>query len=337
MFLEQSILRSLTPAQWQSWYQEAQAQAGQGSLPDYIPQLQRADPNWWTVQVGDGQGKIFGAGPQDLSFPLMSVIKPFLLLYLLNRYGKNWVNQQVGKQASSLPYYSLAQLEQDHGFPRNAMINSGAIALADKLPGAHAEVRCRCLQDWLNNKAQTQLYLDRSLLNSVRSRPNASNQALTALLAKSGRLHDETEALETYNHICCLTTNINALYQLGQILLPTSTPLRGSAFVRQMMLTAGLYEESAHYAGIWGFACKSGVSGALLALLLPPPEQQGGIVVASYSPPLAATGHSLVGMTFLDLLASGVQYIKASPPLGPKWQAGSNILERPDIADPEGK
>jgi glutaminase len=307
MFIEQSVLHSLPLAQWQNWYQEAQAQAGGGSLPDYIPQLQRADPSWWTVQVGDSQGKIFVAGPQDLSFPLMSVIKPFLLLYLLDLYGKNWVNQQVGMQASSLPYHSLAQLEQDQGFPRNAMINSGAIALADKLPGAHAEARCRCLQDWLNDKAQTRLYLDKSLLNSVRSRPNAGNQALTALLAKSGRLQDETEALATYNHICCLTANINDLYQLGQILLPTPTPLRGSAFVRQMMLTAGLYEESAHYARIWGFACKSGVSGALLALLLPPPEQQGGIVVASYSPPLAATGHSLVGMTFLELLASEVR------------------------------
>jgi len=56
-------------------------------------------------------------------FTLMSAVKPFLLLRLLDLQGEAQVAEWVDDVPSALPYYSLEQLQADGGKPRNAMIN----------------------------------------------------------------------------------------------------------------------------------------------------------------------------------------------------------------------
>ena len=292
-------LNTLTQAQLDVWVEQARTYSQGGKLPDYIPLLALTDRTWLAVQIQTVAGQIYAAGDMSVTFPLMSVIKPFVLLFLLQQLG-TVVFSRVGMLPSDEPFNSLKQLEIDRGFPRNPMINSGAIANCSLLPGADAPSRCESLRQWLNQAAECQLFLDEQMLNSVRSLPNERNKAITKLLAQSGYLELEEITLDTYNHVCCLSGTIADLAQLGMLLVQgnNTISLRHRHIVNALMTTCGLYQASAQFAVDVGLPTKSGVSGAILSIV----PSQGAI--ACYSPALDETGNSKAGLFLLQQLAN---------------------------------
>ncbi|MEB3173829.1 MAG: glutaminase, partial [Cyanobacteriota bacterium] len=223
--------RSISSHTWRRWSETARRRAASGRLPRYIPRLETVDPSAWGLWAGSEKETVYAEG-ETTFFSLMSVVKPFVLLYLSNLYGEASVSQWVGFEASSYPYYSLAQLQADGGFPRNACLNSGAITLADKLPGANPEERVKNFQDWFGSLGPISLTLDAELLQSVEATPNPRNRALVELLTQTGRLNNPTAALATYNRLCCLGMTAPELGRLACLLLPES-PLPGTERVRQ--------------------------------------------------------------------------------------------------------
>jgi glutaminase len=283
----------------QTWIREAHLSDMNGQTPYYIPLLRQVNTDAFAFQMHCLEGEILSLGDETLTFPLMSVIKPFLLLYLLTHLGEDLVFQRVGKQASSYPFNSLTQLQEDNGFPRNPMINSGAIAVADLLGGETPESRCEQLLFWLNNTGNCQLFLDYSVLDSVHSHPNYSNQALSLELEKNGCISNRFLALETYNQICCLSGTINDLASLGKLIMASSF----ANIVLEIMTNCGLYEASEKFALEVGFPTKSGVSGALLSII----PNQGAI--ACYSPLLNEQGNSILGLYLLTQISDFVKKI----------------------------
>ncbi|GBL11134.1 glutaminase [Microcystis aeruginosa Sj] len=272
-----------------AWIQEVHLSDRNGQTPYYIPVLNRVHPEIFALQIHSLEGEILSWGDETVTFPLMSVIKPFLLLYLLTHLGEDAVFRRVGKQASSYPFNSLTQLQEDRGFPRNPLINSGAIALADLLGGETPESRCENLLLWLNKMGNCQLFLDGSVLESVHSYPNEHNQALSLELEKNGYISHRYLALETYNRICCLSGKIADLANLGKLIL--AAPY--AKIILEIMTNCGLYEASQQFALEVGFPTKSGVSGALLSIV----SDEG--VIACYSPPLNEQGNSILGLNLL--------------------------------------
>ena len=287
----------LTQTQLDRWVSEARAIAQTGRIPDYIPRLAQVNRDRIAVQVQAPNEQFFSAGDTLHQFALMSVIKPFTLLFLLKQLGQQTVFRHVGKQPSDQVFHSLAQLTEDGGFPRNPMINSGAIALADLLPGKEGSSRCETLRQWLNHSAGTQLTLDETMLASVRSVGNDTNRAIARLLKQSGNLNSIETALDTYNHICCLSGTVVDLTRLGLLLAASEQSIAtDQRTVNALMLTCGLYEASGEFAVRVGLPTKSGVSGALLAVI----PRHGAI--ACYSPALDETGNSVAGLWLLEQL-----------------------------------
>lgn len=299
----------LSATQFDTWAEQSRRRAIQGDVPNRIMLLATANPNWFAAQIyvndaADGIGDtakhlVYQTGDLARSFVLMSVIKPLLLLYLLEQFGAEQVFNWVGVQPSDQPFNSLDQLQADQGYPRNPMINSGAIALADKIPGSTALHCCQLLCDWLNDKAQTDLALDQAMLNSVRTLGQARNEALAAVLHQAGHLQGDGHALNTYQQICCLAGTVTDLARLGYLLAISSSHVKDShrQAVNALMLTCGLYEASAQFAIRVGLPMKSGISGAMLAVV----PGQGAIAV--YSPPLDSIGNSVAGITLIEQLA----------------------------------
>jgi glutaminase len=287
-------LAAIQPEQLDLWTIQAKQKAKIGQLPSYIPLLQQVDPDELAVGIIGLDGQMLLAGKSERTFPLMSVIKPFLLLYLLSYLGSQTVFQRVGKEASQYPFNSLIQLLSDRGFPRNPMINSGAIALASLLPGQNASSRCENLRSWLNKHAKSQLFPSQTALDSVFSLSNLKNQALAEEMAARGYIENATIALETYNHICCLSGTIVDLARLGLLLIDSFS---FSQIVREIMATCGLYEASQQFFKRVGFPTKSGVSGAVLSIV----PKQGAIAI--YSPPLNEQGNSVAGLFLLEQIA----------------------------------
>ena len=281
----------------QAWLGEVHLSDRKGQTAYYIPVLNQVNPEVFALQIHCLEGEILSWGDETLTFPLMSVIKPFLLLYLLSHLGEDVVFRRVGKQASSYPFNSLTQLQEDRGFPRNPMINSGAIALADLLAGETPESRCENLLLWLNKMGNCQLFLDRSVLESVHSFPNVHNQALSLELEKNGYISHRYLALETYNRICCLSGKIADLANLGKLIL--AAPY--AKIILEIMTNCGLYEASQQFALEVGFPTKSGVSGALLSIV----SDEG--VIACYSPLLNEQGNSILGLNLLTHISHFVK------------------------------
>lgn len=293
-------LDALTQNQLDAWISAAKARTQLGRLPDYIPLLARTKPQTVAVEIQTTKGKTFAAGEVMQPFALMSVIKPFLLLFVLERFGADEVFKQVGMQPSDQPFHSLTQLSSDRGHPRNPMINSGAIALAALLPGRDSTSRCKALCDWLNCLAGTHLTLDQAMLTSVRSMANESNRAIANMLSQAGHLTSVELALDTYNHLCCLSATVRDLARLGLLLCqqPLIIARQHQQIVNALMLTCGLYESSSVFTVRIGLPTKSGVSGALLSIV----PREGAI--ASYSPAIDSTGNSVAGLFLLEKLAT---------------------------------
>jgi glutaminase len=281
----------------QTWTREAHLLDINGQTPYYIPLLSRVNPKAFALQIRCLNGQSLSLGDGDLTFALMSVIKPFLLLYLLNHLGADSVFQRVGKEASNYSFNSLIQLQEDAGFPRNPMINSGAITLADLLREETPESHCKKLLDWLNNTGNCQLFLDQSLLDSVNSNPNPRNQELSVELEKRGYIKNRFLALETYNQICCFSGTINDLASLGEMIL--ASPF--AVIILEIMTNCGLYESSPKFALEVGFPTKSGVSGALLSIV----PNQG--IIACYNPLLNEQGNSILGLHLLTKISDFVK------------------------------
>jgi glutaminase len=204
-------LETLTTTELAAWVEQAKSQADQGRIADRIPKLAVVDPRCFAVYICCKSGQAYSTGDTNCVFPLMSVIKPFSLLYLLEHLGLETVFQWVGVQPSDAPFNSLTQLVSDRGFPRNPMINSGAITLADKLPGKNPSDRISNFCQWLNQLANCNFKLDEGMLASVRLVNSQTNQAIAQYLAEAGYIDDVKTAIDTYEQICCLSGTVEDL------------------------------------------------------------------------------------------------------------------------------
>ncbi|MCU0544444.1 MAG: glutaminase A [Oscillatoriaceae cyanobacterium Prado104] len=299
LFDRHSKLSYLQPAQLEVWIKEAIVRSNEGEVASYVPLLAKVDRAAFAVQIRAIGGQIYTWGSEAQTFPLMSVVKPFVLLFLLCELGEQTVFECVGCEPSELPFNSLIQLQKDGGKPRNPMINSGAIALCSLIPGQDAESRCQNLLAWLNKQANSQLFLDKLMLDSVNSVPNQNNRNLAWEMARSGCIKNPEIALATYNRVCCLAGNIGDLTKLGILLANSPQPAISecSRTVKALMATCGLYEASASFALRVGLPAKSGVSGAILAVI------PGEGAIACYSPPLDKQGNSAGGLLLLEQIA----------------------------------
>ena len=285
------------------WIQEGKRQGCTGTVIKRIPLLAVANPSWFAAHIRCQSGENYSLGDKGCLFPLMSVIKPFSLLYLLEYLGSERVLSMVGTQTSAMAFNSLDQLISDHGFPRNPMINSGAITVADKLPGKDSSDRTQCFCQWLNQLAGSQLYLDSEMLNSVRANRSQQNVAIAQYLYEHGNITNIETAIDTYEQICCISGKVEDLAKIGNLLACESNSINSQhrQIVNALMLTCGLYEPSPQYAVKVGLPMKSGVSGALIAIV----PNQGAI--ACYSPALDSIGNPISGLNFIEAISQHLQ------------------------------
>lgn len=300
-------LSHLSPSQLAEWVRYAKYYARSGQVPTYVGGLSTAEPDWFGIVI-EANGKQQAMGETHLTVPLMSVVKPFLLFHLLATRGEE-VLRAVGVQPSEQPFNSLVQLEADEYFPRNPMLNSGALTLASMLPGQGGSDRCERLRRWLNRRAGCQLTLSQTMLESVRSLPNEQNRIIARALAEAGQLESEAAiALDTYEQICCLSGTLVDIAKLGKLLVqPHLGIAEHQQTVLALMLTCGLYEESGAMTVQIGLPMKSGVSGLILA------AHPAGGIVAVYSPPLNATGNSIGGLFMLTQMSRHLKLSLLSP------------------------
>jgi len=269
-----------------------------GEVATYIPELAKANPDWFGICIATTDGKIYEVGDTRQGFTIQSISKPFVYGLALEDVGRDAVLAKIGVEPTGDAFNSISLAPQT-GRPLNPMINAGAIAAASLVAGHSAEDRFHRVLSVFSLYAGRALELDTAVFESE-SDTGHRNRAIGHMLRNFDIVTGPPEvSLDLYFRQCSISVDCRDLSLMAATLANGGVnPLTGERAVRHelvesvlsVMTTCGMYD----YAGEWvywvGLPAKSGVAGGVLAVL---PGQLG---IGVFSPPLDARGNSVRGV-----------------------------------------
>ena len=281
------------------------AQIHDGEVATYIPELGKADPDWFGICVVTTNGGVYEVGDSRQEFTIQSLSKPFVYGLALEDHGRAEVLAKVGVEPTGDAFNSIS-LDPVTGCPRNPMINAGAITSTGLVEGHTAESRLRRILEMFAHYAGRELAIDPEIYASE-SATGHRNRAIGHMLRNFDILTgDPMPVVETYFKQCSILGHCRDLATMAATLANRGVnPLTGQQAIRGeyvesvlgVMGTCGMYD----YAGEWlydvGMPAKSGVSGGVIAVL---PGQLG---IGVFSPRLDAKGNSVRGIRVCSALS----------------------------------
>jgi len=246
-----------------------------GEVASYIPELAKADPNWFGVAVCTADGEVYAAGDCDIPFTIQSMSKPFVYGLALEDRGLQRVLHHVGVEPSGESFNSIS-LHSKFNTPLNPMINAGAIATTGLILGSGEERRFQRIVNMLGNYMGRHPELDVAVYESERETGHR-NRAIAHMLRNFDVLDENVEeSLNVYFRQCSLLVNCRDLAIIGATLANNGTnPVTGVPTLKQehvprvlsVMTSCGMYD----FAGSWfynaGIPAQSGVSGVAIGVL----------------------------------------------------------------------
>lgn len=269
-----------------------------GKVADYIPELSKADPNWFGLSVVTTDGLVVEIGEISQSFTIQSISKPFVYGLAIEDHGVDSVLARVGVEPTGEAFNAIL-LDEASNRPFNPMVNAGAIATTDLLNGRDLPERISRLLAMLGRYAGHDLHVDNSVFLSERLTGHR-NRAIAHLMLNFGMMSAHVEeSLELYFQQCAVTVTCHDLAVMGATLANGGlNPLTGQRAIAQthvkhvlsIMHSCGMYD----YAGEWayrvGMPAKSGVAGGIVAVV------PGLMGIGIFSPKLDAKGNSVRGV-----------------------------------------
>jgi glutaminase len=270
----------------------------EGEVATYIPELAKADPDWFSICLVTTGGHVYEVGDSRQPFTIQSISKPFVYGLALEDNTRAEVMQKIGVEPTGDAFNAIS-LEPGTGRPRNPMINAGAIAAAGLVAGSSPRTRLQRLLDMFSLYAGETVGIDESVYRSE-SETGHRNRAIGHMLRNFDILTEPPEpVVDLYFKQCSVTVNCRALAVMAATLANHGVnPLTGKRALRgeyvesvlSVMGSCGMYD----YAGEWlyrmGMPAKSGVTGGVIAVL---PGQLG---IGVFSPPLDSRGNSVRGI-----------------------------------------
>jgi len=278
--------------------QEKHAGNHTGNAATYIPELAKANPDWFGICLATTDGQVYEVGDTQQLFTIQSISKPFVYGLALQDVGRQTVLQKIGVEPTGDAFNSIS-LAPGTGCPLNPMINAGAITATSLVAGHSMDDKLYRLLTVLSLYAGRTLAVDQAVYESERATGHR-NRAIGHMLRNFDVLTDDPgPALDLYFQQCSVAVTCRDLSVMAAALANGGVnPLTGERAVSNelvesilsVMATCGMYD----YAGEWmywvGMPAKSGVAGGVVAVL---PGQLG---IGVFSPPLDARGNSVRGV-----------------------------------------
>ena len=278
----------------------------EGSVADYIPELAKANPDWFGICVITADGHVYSIGDSEQTFTIQSISKAFTYGMILDEHGIEKVEKRIGVEPSGEAFNSIS-LDPVTGRPLNPMINAGAIASTGMVPGRGFEERFEQIRQRFSQFAGNDLQVDDDVYQSE-SQTGFRNRAIANLLRNFEMLDDPVEeAVEVYFKQCSILVNCKNLALMAASLANGGVnPVTGERVLKpenvekvlSVMSTCGMYDYSGEWIFTVGLPAKSGVGGGVLGVL---PGQLG---VAVFSPRIDAKGNSVRGLKTFEELSS---------------------------------
>src|SRR5215510_3682097 len=124
-----------------------------GANSDVYPALARVPVGLFGICLAGTNGAVFEVGDTDVAFSIMSVSKPFVFALVCQAIGSTRAREQLGANATGLPFNSIAAIERSPDGRTNPMVNAGAIATTSLMPGASVEAKWQLIHTGLSKFA----------------------------------------------------------------------------------------------------------------------------------------------------------------------------------------
>jgi glutaminase len=269
-----------------------------GQIATYIPELSKADPNWFGISIATTDGRVYEVGDTRQPFTIQSISKPFVYGIALEDRGIDAVLSKIGVEPTGDAFNSIS-LAPETGCPFNPMINAGAIATTSLVAGNSSDDKMDRLLRVFSSYAGRELSIDAAVYESEKETGHR-NRAIGHMLRNFNILSEDPDiALDLYFQQCSISVDSRDLSLMAATLANGGVnPLTKERAIRDeflenimtIMTTCGMYD----YAGEWmywiGIPAKSGVAGGIMAVM---PGQAG---IGVFSPPLDARGNSVRGI-----------------------------------------
>jgi glutaminase len=269
-----------------------------GSVADYIPELAKADPTWFSICITTADGRTYEVGDAQQAFTIQSISKPFTYGIALQDLGRDAVIPKIGLEPTGDAFNSNS-LSPDTGAPLNPMINAGAIAACSLVSGTSSDTKFDRILQVFSEYAGRPLTMNEVVFQSECSTGHR-NRAIGHMLRNFEIIENDPEpVLQTYFRQCSIEVNCHDLSIMAATLAAGGeNPVTGVRVLEEtyvdnvlsIMSTCGMYDYSGEWFYTVGLPATSGVSGGIIAVL---PGQLG---IAVFSPLLDARGNSVRGI-----------------------------------------
>lgn len=282
-------------------YNDAINATDKGTVASYIPELAHIDKNNFGIHLKTLQGKSYGVGNYNTVFSIQSISKVLALSKAMALIGEA-VWKRVDVEPSGHPFNQLALLEIENGIPRNPLINSGAIVIADILVSNLKNPKIDFLNYVRDLTGDHSINYNETVAHSEKI-TGFKNYAAANLLKSFNNLENPVEdVLDFYFHQCAIEMNCNQLSNAFYFLAnkghcqlnKTRLTITQVKRINAIMLTCGFYDEAGEFAFEVGLPGKSGVGGGIVALL---PDVY---IITTWAPGLNKKGNSKLGMLALE-------------------------------------
>jgi len=278
----------------------------EGANADYIPELDKVDPELFGVTVATVDGKVFGVGDDKFEFSIQSISKVFTLALVMEERGPEEILEKLGVEPTGMPFNSVFAVEFQPTHVGNPLVNAGAIATTSLVSGSDENEKWNKILDFYSRAAGSKLRILDDVYQSEAA-TNTRNQALARLLQSYGKMYDDpSTAVDIYTKQCSVGVNARQLAVMGATLASGGiNPLTGDRVVKEenvpeilaVMLMAGMYDYSGTWAYLTGLPAKSGVGGGIVAIV------PGKGAIAAFSPRLDKAGNSIRAQKAIALLS----------------------------------
>lgn len=269
-----------------------------GTLADYIPALNRVNPDKIGITLADIDGNIYRAGDWDHKFTIQSISKVLSLILAIMDNGEENVFKKVDYEATEEPFNTMFKLDFPQTVkPANPMINAGAIVTTSLIKGE--DKFGRILDFYREISGNDDLDYNREVYMSEK-RTGDKNRSIAYLLKSRGFIEGDVEhILDLYFKQCSIEVNTLDIAKIGMFIASRNDIKTNQIkkLATAIMANSGMYNFSGEYAVEVGLPSKSGVGGGIMATV---PNKMG---IGVYSPLLDEYGNSGVGFGMMKDLA----------------------------------
>ncbi len=270
----------------------------EGKNADYIKALAKVNPGIFGITVVTAKGDVYEAGDTGAAVSIQSISKVFTASLVMQEHGAKFLQEEIGANATGLPFNSIIAIELHGGSASNPFVNAGAIQATSWVKADNSAQRWKKIKANMDEYAGRKLQFNQEVYQSELN-DNKRNQAIAKLLDAYGRMgSDPLEAVTVYTKQCSVNVTSHDLGVMGACLANHGiNPITRKRVIDEenvpgllaVMATAGLYDNAGDWLYVTGTPAKSGVGGGILAVI------PGRLAIGVVSPPLDRYGNSVRG------------------------------------------